>query len=671
MTAEDLFAGGGELGELMRRHDWAASPLGPVDRWPRALKTAVRIMLTSRQPMFVWWGDQLINLYNDAYKTIVGGKHPRALGQPASVVWREIWDDVGPRAASAMERNEGTYDEALLLIMERHGYAEETYYTFSYSPVPNDEGGVGGILCANSDDTVRIVSERQLALLRELAARAAQGRTVQDACALSARALESDSRDLPFGLIYLLDTERRCMTLAGAAGLPAGHPGAPLRVGLEQTTPWPLEEVLAVGRPLLMTDLSAIGGLPRGAWDRPPTQAVALPLAPPGEGVEAGVFVAGLNPYRLYDDRYQGFLSLVVSQIAGAVVNAQAYEDERRRVEALAELDRVKTTFFSNVSHEFRTPLTLMLGPLEEVLAQWDAAAAPTERALVQTAHRNGVRLLKLVNTLLDFARIEAGRVQARYEPTDLAAVTAELAATFRSAIDRAGLRLVVEAPPLPEPVYVDRDMWEKVVLNLLSNAFKFTMAGEIRVTVASDRRARGRGHGDRHRHRHPRGRAAAALRALPPGGRRARAHPRGHRHRAGAGAGAGAAARRDGSRGKRAEARQHLHRPPPARHRAPRSRADRRHAPARGRDRPGGRLRRGGAALAPRRAGAGILHAGRGRRERPRPRRRSRAWWWPTTTPTCATTSAGCCTTATTCARWPTARRRSGSPTRAGPTWC
>src|SRR5690349_8644562 len=129
-----FLAGGGELGELMHRKDWSETPLGPVERWPQALKTAVRIMLTSRQPMFVWWGDELINLYNDAYKAIVGGKHPEALGQPASWVWREIWDQVMPRAQAALGGTEGTYDEALLLIMERYGYPEETYYTFSYSP---------------------------------------------------------------------------------------------------------------------------------------------------------------------------------------------------------------------------------------------------------------------------------------------------------------------------------------------------------------------------------------------------------------------------------------------------------------------------------------------------------------------------------------------------------
>ena len=485
MPRPDLFAGGGELGELMRRYDWSASPLGSVATWPRALKTAVRIMLTSRQPMFVWWGDQLINLYNDAYKTIVGGKHPRALGQPASAVWREIWADVGPRARSAIANNEGTYDEALLLIMERYGYAEETYYTFSYSPVPDDEGGSGGILCANTDDTLRIIGERQLALLRELAARPAEARTVGDACALAARALESDPRDLPFGLIYLLEPEGRRMVLAGTAGLAPGHRAAPETVGPETAHLWPFAEVLRTGELHLVCDLTGAGELPAGAWDRPPCKAVALPLSPSGETGRAGVFIAGLNPYRLFDDRYHGFLGLVAVQIAGAIANANAYEEERQRAEALAELDRAKTAFFANVSHEFRTPLTLMLGPLEEVMAQRNSTAPSRELDLVHTAHRNGLRLLKLVNTLLDFARIEAGRVLASYEPSDLAATTAELAAGFRSALDRAGLRLEVDCRPLPQPVYVDRDMWEKVVLNLLSNAFKFTFEGGIRVSLA------------------------------------------------------------------------------------------------------------------------------------------------------------------------------------------
>ena len=428
-------------------------------------------MLTSRQPMFVWWGDELINLYNDAYKAIVGGKHPQALGQPASVVWREIWDQVEPRARTAMTANEGTYDEALLLIMERHGYREETYYTFSYSPVPDDSGEAAGILCANTDDTQRIIGARQLGLLRELAARTADARTIDEVCLRSIQAMETDPRDLPFALIYLVDsnpTDPQRLSLAACAGISADHPASV----------WPFEQVLRTHTPTLVTDLEALGPLPNGAWDCPPHQAVVLPIAPSGATGRSGVLVAGLNPYRLFDDGYQGFLSLAAGQIAAAIANAQAYEQERARAEALAELDRAKTTFFSNVSHEFRTPLTLMLGPLEELSARQDPDG------LVRIAYRNGVRLLKLVNSLLDFARIEAGRVQADYELTDLAAFTADLASSFRSATEKAGLRLIVDCPPLPQPVYVDRDMWEKVVLNLISNAFKFTFEGEIAVVL-------------------------------------------------------------------------------------------------------------------------------------------------------------------------------------------
>src|SRR5262249_44813245 len=160
------------------------------------------------------------------------------------------------------------------------------------------------------------------------------------------------------------------------------------------------------------------------------------------------------NPFRLYDANYASFLELVGAQIAAAVNNANAYEEERRRAEALAEIDRAKTTFFSNVSHEFRTPLTLMLSPLEDPIATADGNLPAEHRAVLGLVHRNGVRLLKLVNTLLDFARIEAGRVTAAYEKVDLGAYTAELASNFRSATDKAGLRLAIETQPLPQAVY-------------------------------------------------------------------------------------------------------------------------------------------------------------------------------------------------------------------------
>jgi PAS domain S-box-containing protein len=482
-----FLSGGGQLGDLIRAKDWGPTPLGPIDRWPQALRTAVRIMLTSRQPMFVWWGRDLTNLYNDAYCSILGGKHPRALGQPARVVWREIWDQVGPRAQSALLGNSGTYDESLLLIMERHAYPEETYYTFSYSPVPDDDGGIGGIFCANTEDTQRIVGERQLKLLRELAAETAEARSIEDACTRGARCLESDNRDLPFALIYLYSQDHHRITLAGSSGIAGGHPMAPLETATRDASIWPFHEVTRTNAPVLVKRLQAGGAeLPAGAWDRPPDQAVAVPIAASGKTGRPGFLIAGLSPYRVYDDRYEGFLKLIAGQIAAAIANAQVYEEERKRAEALAELDRAKTAFFSNVSHEFRTPLTLLLGTLEEMLGTDHAPAGPEEqsRLLAEVAHRNGLRLLKLVNSLLEFSRIEAGRVQAAYQATDLCALTEDLASSFRSAMEKAGLEFGVHCEPLPEPVYVDHDMWEKVVLNLLSNAFKFTFEGEVEVIL-------------------------------------------------------------------------------------------------------------------------------------------------------------------------------------------
>jgi hypothetical protein len=232
MGGEEIFTGGGEMGMLMRSRDWSQTPLGSVENWSQSLKTAVRIMLTSRQAMFVWWGEELINLYNDAYRAILGGKHPAALGQPASQVWREIWEQVAPRAESAKLKNEGTYDEALLLIMERNGYPEETYYTFSYSPIPDGEGGTGGILCANTNDTQQVIGERQLALLRELAARTVDARTVAEACALGAMSLATNPYDLPFTAIYLIESDREQISLAGTPQLsPKPSPSMAIQSG--------------------------------------------------------------------------------------------------------------------------------------------------------------------------------------------------------------------------------------------------------------------------------------------------------------------------------------------------------------------------------------------------------------------------------------------------------
>ncbi|CAB3753026.1 response regulator [Paraburkholderia humisilvae] len=487
-AAAAFLRGGGEMGALIAALDWSKTSLGSPERWPQSLKTAIRIMLMSRQPIWVGWGPDLLFFYNDPYQSIIGGKHPVALGQPTSTVWREIWHEIGPLLDKALAGVEGTYTEQKLLIMERNGYPEETYYTFSYSPIPDDHGGTGGIICANSDDTARVIGERQLALLREIGASTTHARTWLEACEFSMRALATDPQDIPFAMFYSGEAGSASVSLTSACGIAAGHAAAPESMHADRHPVWPFAEVQRRQIIKVVTGLAERFGdsmppLPSGPWTQQPGQAAVLPVQPSGERGRGGVLIVGLNPFRLFDDSYRAFLNLVARQIGGAIGYAHAYEEERRRAEALAEIDRAKTTFFSNISHEFRTPLTLMLGPLEELLADAEMAAHE-RRGLIEVTHRNSLRLLKLVNALLDFSRLEAGRIQIHREPSDLAAFTAELASLFRSTVEAAGMTLVVECAPLPRLVDIDRDMWEKIVLNLLSNAFKFTLSGTITVSV-------------------------------------------------------------------------------------------------------------------------------------------------------------------------------------------
>ena len=484
---DSIFSGGGEMGALMRAFDWSQTPVGPVADWPQSLRTAVGLILTSRYAMFIWWGRELVNLYNDPYREFLGIKHPAALGKSAREVWAEIWDQIGPRTDAVLLRGESTFDEALLLLMERHGYLEETYFTFAYSPLPDDAGGIGGLFCAVTEETAQVIGQRRLRLLREIASATAECRTAIQVCEAAALCLSSARRDLPFSLLYLLDTDGESLQRVAADGIDLAHPAAASRVNLQQdsTSPWPFRQVMESGDAVLVEHLARhFSGLPTGEWAQPPQRAILLPIAQQGQKRPAGVFVAGLNPHREFADDFKGFLALLSNQIAGAISNAVAYEAERRRAEELAELDRAKTQFFSNVSHEFRTPLTLMLGPLEEVLPQAHERLKPEHYEQLVAARRNALRLLKLVNTLLDFSRIEAGRIQAIYEPTDLASFTSDVASVFRSAMEKAGLQFSVDCEPLPQPAYVDRDMWEKIVLNLLSNAFKFTFEGEIALSL-------------------------------------------------------------------------------------------------------------------------------------------------------------------------------------------
>lgn len=488
-TSDPCLAGGGAMGTLMRALDWSQTALGPVQAWPQSLRTAISICLNSRFPMLIWWGPELIMLYNDAYRPILGlTKHPQALGLRGQASWPEIWPIIGPMLQGVLTDGEATWSNDQLLILDRNGYLEECYFTFSYSPIGDEQGQVGGVFTAVTETTAQVISARRLHTLHELATRLAAVQTAEAACTAAVQSLADNRADLPFALLYLLDEAEQKLCLVGATGLMVGGAASPLEVDLTVPLPvddaWPFAQVIAAGQAIPVTDLpTRFGALPGGPWLAAPTTALLLPISCATQEQPIGFLIAGISPRRVLDQEYRNFLHLVVGQVATAIASARAYEAERRRSEALAELDRAKNAFFSNISHEFRTPLTLLLGPLDTLLQQPQALAAHL-RVQLEMVYGNGLRLLKLVNTLLDFSRLQEGRLQAHYAPTDLAAYTTELAGLFRAAIEHAGLQLQVDCPPLPHPVQVDREMWEKIVLNLLSNAFKFTLTGTITVTL-------------------------------------------------------------------------------------------------------------------------------------------------------------------------------------------
>ncbi|MFJ6197209.1 SpoIIE family protein phosphatase [Micromonospora sp. NPDC092111] len=465
----ESFTAGGEMGRRLREHDWAASPLGTPDTWPAALCHAVGMMLSSRAQIAMFWGADHLAFYNDAYRPTIGGKHPDVLGRPAREHWPESWAVLGPLLDEVRRTGAPYRGEDHPFLIDRYGFVEQVYFDVSYDPIRDADGGVNGVFCFVNETTGRVLGERRLRALAELGSQLGAAGSMPELGRAAVAVLDGHRADLPFALVYLTD-ETGHPVLAGVSGVD------PRRVPAEP--PAVLARVAAGGVAGEVDVAELLGAVPEAVAER----ALVLPLTATNE--PAGVLVAGLSARLPLNDEYRDFVELITAQVSRAVGRQRVYEQERTRAAELAALDRAKTNFFANVSHEFRTPLTLVLGPLEDLLADPALPAPYADRLTVM--HRNALRLLKLVNTVLDFSRLESGRMAAHYQPTDLAEYTARLASTFRSAAERAGLRLVVDCPPLPAPVFLDREMWERIVLNLLSNALKFTFDGEIRVRVGA-----------------------------------------------------------------------------------------------------------------------------------------------------------------------------------------
>lgn len=476
---------GGEMGERIRKYDWASTALGPVAGWSQAFRTALRLCMGSRFAGCIYWGPDHILLYNNAHISNLGPKHPWALGQPFSQIWPEVYDTIEVLMHRCLTRGETCGRNDQFLLLSHSDPAQEIYSSFSYEPLINELGQIEAVYATIVNTSQRVISERRLRTLQNLGSSDRHARSPEAALAAAAAVVAMNPHDVPFAAMYLWDGNRHKARLCAVANTQAGMSGSP--------------RAICLGDPGILSDLAALSGgkriescdslgelqpLPTGAWAVQPTRIVLLPLSASTSGAPDGFIIAGTNPHAQFDQEYLLFFQMLADQITGSLAESHVSQQEGARVKALAEIDHAKTTFFNNVSHELRTPLTLLLGPLEETLQGIGGPLTQEQQHSLAIVRRSGLQLLKLVSALLDFARIEGDRLHASFEPVNLAAVTAQLASLFDWVARKAGIDFKVDCEELGELVYVDREMWEKIVLNLLSNAFKFTLRGQICVSL-------------------------------------------------------------------------------------------------------------------------------------------------------------------------------------------
>ena len=477
-VAEGLFGvPGSELSALVAAGNWAAGPLGDPQEWPQSLRTAVGICLSSRFPILLWWGPELVMIYNDAYRPMLGqSKHPRALGAPGREVWGEIWDVIGPMLEQVMAGGGATWSADERLVVDRNGYLEECFFTFSYSPITDESGGVGGVFCAVTETTERVLGERRLTTLAEMVALVGVRRRA-DVLTRAGNILRENAADHPVVAVLDAPPEGDRLALNDLVEKQLLGLGAGTRARVADL----VRQVSGTGRrATVAADHEGVAAGIR-AWHAYP---VAV-SAGPARGRGAAVIVLGESVHRRWDASLDAYATLGATHVAAVLADVSRLADERQRRRALVELDAAKSAFFTNLSHELRTPLTLIAGPVHEALG---AAEHPHQRELLELVERNTHRLVRMVDAMLDFGRIEAGGLAPRLQVVDVSALAAGLAETFRPALERAGLAFYHDCGTGIE-ASLDPDMVDRIVLNLLANAMKYTPAGSVglRVRPADD----------------------------------------------------------------------------------------------------------------------------------------------------------------------------------------
>ncbi|MGH8502520.1 MAG: sensor histidine kinase [Gammaproteobacteria bacterium] len=475
-SPEDWLVGGGEMGKLIRSMDWSKTPLGPIESWPQSLRTTVSLCLASNFPISLAWGPRHVQIYNDGYWPICGGKHPGSMGQAFSECWASPHSVIGDAFERALA-GETAYVENQRMFLDRNGYPEETFFTFSFSPIRDETGGVGGLFHPVTETTGRMLSERRTCALRALTAHTGKAQAMQEVFTLAAQSLADSDLDLPFTLFYLLDEDNEQARLIAHTGLAPGTAASPsvLDWNAPRARTWPLPEVVRSGKTQRVDDLEArFGRLACGPYPESPRVALALPIVLPGYKRPAAILLAGVSARLPLDEAYSAFYDLLAASVTSAAANARAHEEERKRANELERANRDLKSFSYSVSHDLRAPLRAIDGfsriVIEEYAAQLPAEA---QRRLAQV--REGAeRMSALIDGLLEFYRV--GRRSLTKRTVDTERILRQCIAELLHEQD--GRRVEIEVGALPA-CEADDTLLKQVFMNLLSNALKYTRTRE------------------------------------------------------------------------------------------------------------------------------------------------------------------------------------------------
>ncbi|GAA5932140.1 uncharacterized protein JCM15063_001133 [Sporobolomyces koalae] len=565
--------GSSEMAVRIKEHAWSKTELGPLSEWPVSLRTTISSIIASPFRECILWGQNKLIIYNDRYIETAGLKHPDLLGTSARECWAELWDELEPVANRALQGETVSFHDHFL-TMERDGFLEETYHSFTYAPLRDGgSGDVVGILNLSNESTAAVVASRRLSTVRDLIHHTSLARTVEEFATSAMKAIAKNPYDVPFAILYHVDeiqskpttkeiragkttSERKLIKLSckGSVGVSHDHPFlvheafcdlTPARSrnsssssastattssssatamdirdrlidsssSTASSTPpgrtsspqarakpawtWPFEEACLKRETVQVDDLGdLVDSLDERGWDTRPKSAIVIPIRIDTEAsAPSAVIVLGVNPMakRLAENPLmKTFFDLISRHIAIGLFAVLAAEQDRRRAEELLSLDRAKSSFFSSVSHDLRTPLTLILSPLGDLLE-------PAQRRLLHPNHaeklvlvqKSATRLLNMVNKLLDFSSVENGRMSFRFTPVRIGNLTRELASLFVDAMEKAGIDYTLECDEDPadaQPIYLSPDLWEKIMMNILGNALKYTQRGSIAVKLKSTR---------------------------------------------------------------------------------------------------------------------------------------------------------------------------------------